>query len=422
MRQFAADFTESLRIAAEQLAAHKLRSLLTALGVIIGVWAVVMIGLALQGIENGFRASLEMLGSDVLYVERMPWRDVGDDWRRYRSRPNLEDRDAGKLNAIFWAEADMPLEIAAPTVWWATPISRGEREVERPDLFGTTSDFLQIMTGEVAHGRFFTVAEALAGQNVIMLGHDLAEALFPEGSEQAVGENVRLANRRYTVIGVMAAQGSFLGLQSFDRQAYIPLRSMRKFFRGYRWWDTTAIRVRIRDGVSVEDARSELIGAMRRVRGLGPGEENNFEVNHSSALDDTFGPVFSGLAIGGLFITGLALLVGAIGIMNITFVSVKERTREIGTRRALGGRRRSILMQFLAEAASVSLLGGLVGLLMAGGTKLALNVAVPQFPAAFSIPLIVLAVVLSVATGVVSGFLPALQAAKLDPAEALRHE
>lgn len=421
MSRFISELVESIRIAVEQVNAHKMRSILTALGVIIGIVAVTMMGTAIKGIDKGFQNSLDMLGTDVFYVEKWPWRDVGDDWIKYRNRPNMQASYARELNEIIANTPNSKLFIAAPFVWSRQRLEYGDRDIDDVDTLGTNADARFIGTGDIAYGRGFTDAESVSGRNVAILGWDVANTLFPAGPEYAIGERIKIRRIKFEVIGVNERQGSFLGLQSFDKNAIIPLPALRKFFYN-RWWDTTSIRVKANEGVDMEEAKQELIGAMRRVRALEPGEENDFEINQSDTIEDQLGPIKSGIAIAGFFVTGLALFVGAIGIMNITFVSVKERTREIGTRRALGARKRAILTQFLIEAVAICLIGGLLGLLASYGIKEWVARSAPDFPMVFSGDLIVFAVVVSVFTGIASGFAPALQAANLDPAEALRHE
>jgi putative ABC transport system permease protein len=183
-----------------------------------------------------------------------------------------------------------------------------------------------------------------------------------------------------------------------------------------------SIRVKVKDRNRLEDAKEELRGAIRRIEGLLPEQPDNFSINEQQAFRSTLGSVKAGLAIAGLFITGLALFVCAIGIMNITFVSVRERTREIGTRRALGARRRTILVQFLIEAVSICLVGGVIGLVCALGLFALVARSFPDFPLQFSVSLVVVALVISVLTGIISGFAPAWQASRLNPVEALRYE
>ena len=184
----------------------------------------------------------------------------------------------------------------------------------------------------------------------------------------------------------------------------------------------TQIRVKVKDKNHMEKARDELTGAMRRVRGLRPEQKDDFSINEQQALRSTIDPIKNGIAMAGLFVTGLALFVGAIGIMNITYVSVKERTREIGTRKAVGARRRTILLQFLIEAISICLVGGTAGLVLSYLLCNAVAAAVPSFPLQFSIGLVIVGLLVSTLTGVFSGFAPALSASRLDPIEALRYE
>jgi putative ABC transport system permease protein len=184
----------------------------------------------------------------------------------------------------------------------------------------------------------------------------------------------------------------------------------------------TSIRVKVKDKNNLQAAIDEVTGDMRRVRELRPEQKDDFSVNEQSALRSTLDPIKAGIAMAGLFVTGLALFVGAIGIMNITYVSVKERTREIGTRKAVGARRRTILLQFLIEAVAICLIGGAVGLVLSWGMVSGIAAAVPSFPIQFSLGLVIVGMIVSTLTGVVSGFAPALSASRLDPIEALRYE
>jgi len=419
LAQRISEWTEAFRIALEQIRAHKVRSVLTALGVIIGIVAVTLMGTAITGIDTGFTNSLDMLGQDIMYLEKWPWRDVGKDWMKYRNRPNMKLSDAAEINEWIANNPDSSLRLAVPSRWTGRSVQREDRSIPGVAINGTNAEFALMNTADLEFGRFFTYTEEIGGRNVVIIGHDVATTLFPEGLDSAIGERITIHRRKFTVIGILARQGSFLGLQSFDKQVIMPIPAQAKF---HRHDHGNNIRVQMAPGVDPEEAVDELTGLYRRIRGLLPEEENDFEINRSEALEEQLGPVKTGIAIAGFFITGLALFVGAIGIMNITFVSVKERTREIGTRRAIGARRNAILLQFLIEAVSICLLGGLIGVGTAYGLKTVISKAAPNFPFTFSVDLVILACVLSILTGILSGLAPAWQAARLDPANALRHE
>jgi len=395
-----------------------MRAFLTMLGVAIGVLAITLMGTAINGIDRGFSNSMDMLGTENFFVQRMPWGNNAQlEWWKYRGRPHLKSEYAEELNEIIANTPNSVLDIAIPGAVGWTNFKNGDAKIEGVYTYGTSSDFPRVNTAEIAAGRFFTETEEANGSAVVVLGYDVAEALFEDGF--AIGKIVKSNGRRVRVIGVFKKQGSFLGMMSFDTNAVVPMKWLRSFQRRNR---DNELRVRMLEGADKDEAMYELEGAMRRVRGLTPGEENNFAINATEALEDDIGKVKSMLALAGLIITSLALFVGAIGIMNITFVSVKERTREIGTRRALGARRSSILIQFLVEAVVVCLCGGILGLVVAYLLKVLLGVAIPAFPFIYSTGLIVFGIVVSVVIGVASGFIPAVQAAFLNPTTALRHE
>ena len=410
------ELIDSIRIAVSVIRAHKMRSALTALGVIIGIIAVTLMGSAIGGIETGFERSLAVIGDDILYVEKWPWRHV-DDWWNYRNRRRMETSYAEALKRIIVDTPNSELVVAVPTMNTSRNVKYGQNEVKNVFTQGTTDEFLLTSTSGFKEGRFFNEAESRAGRNVTVLGYDVAEALFP--NEPALEKTVIIGGTPFRVIGVWAKQGTFLGLFSFDTYAVVPMPAFMKAFSARL---DTSIRVKVRDKNRMEAARDELRGSMRRVRGLQPEQKDDFEINEQQALRSTIEPIKSGIAVAGLFVTGLALFVGAIGIMNITYVSVKERTREIGTRKAVGARRRTILLQFLIEAVAICIVGGVIGLALSWLMCTAVAAAFPSFPLQFSVGLVVTGLIVSTLTGVVSGFAPALTASRLDPIEALRYE
>jgi putative ABC transport system permease protein len=417
MKRLVYEFTESFRIAFAQIRANKMRSVLTALGVIIGIVAVTLMGTAIKGIDIGFERSLAMLGDDVLYVQKWPWHNV-EDWWNYQNRPPLLIQQAEELNRIIAATPNSLLDVAVPMAQRGTAVKVGENQVSGVACFGTTAEYSRLMSVDFTAGRFFNETESIAGRQVVVLGADVADALFP--GTPALDQTVLIKGQPFTVIGTLARQGSFLGLFSFDSQVLMPINAFRKYYSIRN--SGTSLRVKVKDKTRLADATEELIGAMRRVRSQLPGERDNFSINQQQAFKEQLDPVKSGIALAGLFITGLSLFVGAIGIMNITFVSVKERTKEIGTRKALGARRRTILLQFLIEAVSICLIGGTVGLALTYTLCTVVESAMPSLPVEFSASLVVISMAVSVITGVVSGFMPALGASRLDPVVALRYE
>jgi putative ABC transport system permease protein len=416
LKSLAYELTESIRIALAQLRAHKLRSILTALGVIIGIVAVTLMGTAIHGINLGFQASMAMLGDDVVYVDKWPWTNTPD-WWNYSNRPLIRAESATLLNRIIASTPHSLLEVAVPTAARNLSVKRGGNQVSGVQVMGTTSDYGRIMVADFQDGRLFTSTEAEAGRSVCVLGFDVATALFPGRS--ALDQAVFLqGGHPFRVIGVLARQGEFLGLFSFDNRVLIPLASFRKYYGLGRG----ELQVKVRDKDRLVEAADELTGAMRRVRGQLPGERDNFTINQEDAFKAQLDPIERGIAVAGLFITGLALFVGAIGIMNITFVSVKERTREIGTRKALGARRRTILLQFLIEAVSICALGGVIGLGLTTALCVGARWLLPSLPVVLSPLLMITGMLVSVLTGVFAGFAPAWGASRLDPVDALRYE
>lgn len=406
---FIHELREGIRIAFEAIRANKLRSVLTTVGVVIGIVSVTLMGTALEGMNRAFDESIESIGADVLYVQKFPWFTGGDDWWVYRNRPDIRMEHASALERY----SAIPQSVS-PSVNAMSGISFREKSVEGVFISGTTHKYTEFTGTDLMLGRFITQAESESGRPVVVLGSEVAERLF--GVENPIGQLVKIRNYSFRVIGVLDRQGSFLGLFSLDNQALIPIN---RFLRMYGHRRDISIEVKVGSIEMIEEAIEEIRGIMRRERRLEPWEDDNFAINQQEMLTNTFAGISMVIGGVGFFITGLALFVGGIGIMNITFVSVSERTKEIGIRKSLGAPNRSILVQFLMESAFICLLGGIIGILIAYPLSLIIDQVIPT---AMPVSIVIIALAISFLVGIISGFLPAYRASKMDPVEAIRHE
>lgn len=411
MKNFLFELKEGLFISLRAIRAHKVRAALTTAGIFIGVTSVVLMSTAIKGIDNAFQKGISALGSDVLYIDKWAWFS-DEDWWKIRNRKNLDMEQYEKFKEL----AKLPVAVA-PTILTFQPLKRGDQITERTLITGTTEAYLGTTNFTFSEGRFLSDIESKSSRNVVVLGSDVAKNLFP--ANNAMNKNIKIAGQNFRVIGILSEQGSFiLGNFNPDKQVYVPIGTIFKYFQNHNS-GTITINVRAQNTGMIAETKAEAEGIMRQVRGLAYNDENDFSVNQQEGLMEQYNSTVGVIQIAGLFITGLALFVGAIGIMNIMFVSVKERTKEIGIRKAIGAKRRTILGQFITEAAIICLIGGLFGLLGA----VLLSMIVNQFlPTSVQIDAVILAIVISLITGVLSGFAPAYTAAKMDPVEALRYE
>ncbi len=415
MTNFLFDLKEGLLISLKAILANKIRSVLTTLGIVIGVTSVVLMSNAIRGINQSFQQGISsFMGTENLFIDRWAWFSNKPWWELNKRRP-IEMEDFEKYKQL----AKLPVAIAPSMDAGNVTMSRKGNSISDARVQGSNQDYILTTNLEFAEGRFFNELESKGGRRVIVLGSEYADRLFPIGN--ALGQTVELNNKKYEVVGVLKKQGSFLmGAFDPDNQSFIPINALFKDFRS-RWRGSgITIIARAPSNEMVFETKEEAIGLMRRVRGLKYNEPDDFTINQQDAFLEMINRSIGVIQIAGIFITGLALFVGAIGIMNIMFVSVKERTREIGIRKAIGAKKSVILRQFLAESAIICLIGGFIGLLFAilGGKIIEQY----NFPMSLQIDSIILAVGISLLTGVISGLAPAWAAAKMDPVDALRYE
>ena len=398
---------EAAKISWVAINSNKLRSALTTLGIVIGVATVSLMGSVITGLSKTFEESLSMLGTDVLFVQKFSWVSGGD-WREMRNRRNITLRDARRL------ERELSLAQAVSVeAQHSGDVSFEERSASGVFIVGANENTSMVRGFLVSEGRWFSEADVDGLRPVCILGSSLAENLFPRRSP--LGERIKIQGKKYEVIAVLEKLGGFL-FGNADNQVMLPIS---RFVNEFAYNPDVSISVKAVSPELVDETRIEVRGIMRKIRRLAPGDEDDFGINQQDMLMDTLVTTGGSIAAGGLLITGLSLLVGGIGIMNIMFVSVIERTKEIGLRKALGAKRRTIMIQFLLEASFICLFGGLLGLGIAFPITLMLQ---QVFPATLDWIVVLAALVVSVITGLLSGYLPAYRAAKLNPVDALRQE
>ncbi len=412
---FVTELREGMGISWGAIRANKMRSVLATLGIVIGIVTVTLMGAAIEGLNRSFVQSISAMGADVLFVQRYNWASRTEaDWMKMQKRKKIN-----LVQSMAVKEQLTLSQAVAPQATTRRPVKYKNRNANDAYIVGTTEEFAITSGITVDAGRFLSSAEVDAGRAVCVLGEQVATNLFQR--ESPLGNMVKISGRSFEVVGVLERRGSFMGRFSLDNQVMVPLK---QFTTGF--WNTPdfTLQIKVNDIKQLDEAREEVRSVLRRVRHLEPAEEDDFAINEQGMFLDMFYAVAGTIAAVGLFITGLSLFVGGIGIMNIMFVSVAERTREIGIRKAIGAKRRTILLQFIIEAACICLIGGSIALAIAWTLTLLVGKFVPPttFPMFLSGKVAVISLVVSGVTGVASGFLPAWRAARMNPVDALRSE
>lgn len=413
-------FFEALKLSWKAILSHRLRTLLTMLGISIGIFSITMIFTLVNTLQYSVTLNLSSLGSTILYVHNWPWKDNSEDWFKYFNRPKVSLADYEKLNN----ELKYTSAINFSYIKNASTVKYLKKTAEGTQIVGCTYDFIFVNNFEIEKGRFLSGFEISGARKVCVLGNQVAKNFFDK-SINPIGEEIIIRGKKFKVVGVVAPQGDMnIFGPSIDYQVIIPYTTFANTFDVTKRSVDRLITVKAENPEKVYEVENQIVGLLRAKRGLKPSQEDNFSINKQEALMNQFDQIFGSLNIGGTVISLFSLLVGGFGIANIMFVSVKERTVEIGIQKALGSTQFFILQQFLLEAIILCVIGGLMGIFFLLGVSGILQWLIYMADLKFVMTIkwqdILLGIGLSAMIGILSGFLPAYTASKLDPVEAMR--
>lgn len=407
---------ESIHFAFEALRVNKLRSLLSLLGITIGIFAIISVFTVTDALERKIRTDVESLGDNVIYIQKWPWvPDGGDEypWWKYLNRPLPGYREMTELRKKAMSQEAVAYVAAID----GETVKYQSSSVENALLVCVSHGYDLIKNFDLAEGRYFSTSESMSGRPVVLIGADINHALFPK--DDALGQEISVRGYKFTIVGVIKKEGSSIVGNSSDNNILMPVNFARKLINLRSDNIDPYFMVKAKPGVPTSELREDLRGVMRSIRKIKPREEDDFALNETSLLSNSLQRMFGTLNIAGWIIGGFSILVGGFGIANIMFVSVKERTNIIGIQKSLGAKNYFVLLQFLAEAVALCIIGGIFGLVLVWLLSMVATSAL-DFNLSLTAGNIFMGILISASIGIISGYVPAFQASKMDPVDAIR--
>lgn len=403
---------EGFKFALHALRNNKMRTFLSLLGITIGIFSIILVYSVVDSLEHNIRTSINSLGSNIIYIQKWPFGGGGEyKWWKYLNRPEPQPRDADEL-----AKRTKTAQHVVFVFGTNGNAKHKSNLVERVDVIGATHAFADVWDFNLIQGRYFTELESSSGKPFCIIGADIAEGLFE--ARDPIGKRIKVLGRKLTVIGVFEKTGESIVGQNYDQMVHVPAAYLSKL-RNPITMNGNLIMIKARPDVTMDEMKDEVRGHLRAIHRLKPRVDDDFSLNEISMLTESMDQLFMVLSLAGTIIGGFSILVGGFGIANIMFVSVKERTGEIGIQKAIGAKNSFILWQFLIESIMLCLIGGAVGLALVVPVVAAIT-KVSGFYMFLSLGNVVLGLVLSFAIGLISGSVPAVMASRLNPVDAIR--
>ena len=404
----------SLKMALQEFRSNKLRTFLSLLGITFGIFCIISVLSTIGSMEVAIQKDIKALGSNTVYIDKWDY-SGGDDypWWKFQKRPSPKYEELAMLRAKVPTAQNIAFNIST-----TANIEFEDDVLTNVNYYGISEDFINIQPVEVLVGRYLIQSDYDYASNAVVIGYVVAEKMFGN-PEKAFGKQIKMRNgKKGVIVGVLRKQGSsIIGGWDFDNSMVMAYGFMKQMVR--EEWANPIIMVQGKEKVPMVALKDDLTGAMRSIRKLKPTEEDDFSLNDVDAFSDMMSTLFGGVNKGGWFIAGLSLLVGMFGVANIMFVTVRERTSQIGLKKAIGAKRSTILSEFLLESAFLCIIGGLIGLILVFILTLIFS-SLLGFPVFISVETISLAVGICIIVGVLAGIIPATIAARMDPVVAIR--